>query len=143
MRTVLRNHEGDLLAPDAIKAYFQDLFWRNEDRLDEKRLLKLHRDHYERCSFPFQDIAIKYRFIENFMRPIIIPFDSNAEKWIERLHYAEYVGQIATDDELLTSLIHVERLSGDQMVNLAVRRGQCFLIGVFLSGFAMWISTGM
>jgi CRISPR-associated endonuclease/helicase Cas3 len=95
MRTVLRNHEGDLLAPDAIKIYFQDLFWREKERLDTKRLMKLHRDHYERLSFPFQTIASEYRIIENFMRPIIIPFDKEAEQWIDRLYHAEFVGRIA------------------------------------------------
>jgi CRISPR-associated endonuclease/helicase Cas3 len=95
MRMVLRNHEGDLLAPDAIKAYFRDLFWRDQERLDAKRLLKLHRDQYERFSFPFQTIASEYRIIESFMHPIIIPFDSDAEQWIERLHHAEFVGGIA------------------------------------------------
>jgi CRISPR-associated endonuclease/helicase Cas3 len=95
MRMVLRNHEGDLLAPDAIKAYFRDLFWRDQERLDAKKLMSLHRHHYERLSFPFQTIACEYRIIDNFMRPIIIPFDKEAEQWIERLYHAEYVGQIA------------------------------------------------
>ncbi len=95
MRMVLRNHEGDLLAPDAIKAYFRDLFWRDQDRLDAKKLLPLHREHYERFSFPFQTIANEYRIIENFMRPIIIPFDKEAVQWIEQLRHAEYVGRIA------------------------------------------------
>lgn len=95
MRMVLRNHGGDLLAPVAIKAYFRDLFWRDQDRLDAKKLLPLHREHYERFSFPFQTIASEYRIIESFMRPIIIPFDKTAEQWIERLHHAEFVGGIA------------------------------------------------
>ncbi|MET0051627.1 MAG: CRISPR-associated helicase Cas3' [Candidatus Thiodiazotropha sp.] len=95
MRMVLRNHEGDLLAPDAIRAYFQDLFWRDPGRLDAKNLLPLHREHYERFSFPFQTIASEYRIIDSFMRPIIIPFDKEAEQGIERLHYSEFVGGLA------------------------------------------------
>ncbi|MCG7931864.1 MAG: CRISPR-associated helicase Cas3' [Candidatus Thiodiazotropha lotti] len=95
MRTVFRCHKGDLLAPEAIKAYFQDLFWRDQERLDTKRLLKLHRNHYERLSFPFQTIANEYRIIQSSMRPVIIPFDKEAEQWIERLHHAEFVGRIA------------------------------------------------
>ncbi len=95
MRSVIRNHQGKLLAPDAIRAYFRDLFWRNQKRLDAKNLLKLHRDHYERFSFPFQTIASEYRIIESTMRPIIISLDSEAESLIERLRYAEFVGQIA------------------------------------------------
>jgi CRISPR-associated endonuclease/helicase Cas3 len=95
MRSVLRNHEGDLLVPDAIKAYFRDLFWRNEEQLDAKKLLKLHRDHLEQFSFPFQTISDEYRIIESFMQPIIIPYENDVERLIERLHHAEFVGGFA------------------------------------------------
>jgi len=96
LRHVLRNHEGDLLAPAAIKAYFEDVYWRRDDgELDAKSLLKTHRDHHARLSFPFQNIARDYRVIESVMRPIIIPYDKNAEDLVEALRYAERVGGIA------------------------------------------------
>jgi len=96
LRHVLRNHEGDLLAPAAIKAYFEDVYWRRDDgELDAKLLLKTHRDHYAKLSFPFQNIARDYRVIDSVMRPIIIPYDKNAEDLVEALRYAERVGGIA------------------------------------------------
>ncbi|MCU7926130.1 MAG: CRISPR-associated helicase Cas3' [Candidatus Thiodiazotropha sp. (ex Dulcina madagascariensis)] len=95
MRQVVRNHSGDLLASEAIKAYFRDLFWRNDAQLDSKKILNVHRDHCQCLSFPFQNIARDYRIIESHLHPIIIPYDSEAEKWIERLHHAEFVGRIA------------------------------------------------
>ena len=95
LRHVLRNHQGDLLAPEAIKAYFEDVYWRKGDELDAKALLKTHSDHYAKLSFPFQTIASEYRIIENVMCPIIVPFDDRAKALVEKLRYADYVGSIA------------------------------------------------
>lgn len=95
MRHVMRNHEGDLLSPNAINAYFKDVYWRKGDELDAKRLLKTHGDHYAKLSFPFQTIANDYRMIESYMHPIIIPYDEKANKLIKELHYAQFVGGIA------------------------------------------------
>ena len=97
MRHVLRNHQGNLLAPPAIKAYFEDVYWRqdNNGELDAKKILKIHRDHHARLSFPFQTIASEYRLIENFMCPIIVPYDEEVEALIENLRQVEYVGEIA------------------------------------------------
>jgi len=95
LRHVLRNHQGDLLAPKAIKAYFRDVYWRKDGELDAKNLLKTHQDHHANLSFPFQNIARDYRVIESLMRPIIIPYDKNAEDLVEALRYADFVGGLA------------------------------------------------
>ncbi len=95
MRQVVRNHEGDLLSPEAISAYFSDVYWRKGDGLDAKKLLKTHRDHCEKLSFSFQDIAKEYRIIESEMRAIIIPYDEEAERCIDGLRHSEFVGAAA------------------------------------------------
>ncbi len=95
MRHVLRNHEGNLLAPEAINAYFKDVYWRKDDDLDAKKLLKMHRDHHAKLSFPFQTIASEYRIIESYMHPIIIAYDPEAEELIKKLRYSEFVGSTA------------------------------------------------
>lgn len=95
MRHVMRNHEGNLLSPNAINAYFQDVYWRKGAELDAKKLLRTHRDHHARLTFPFQTIASDYRMIESYMHPIIIPYDDNAKVLIEKLRYASFVGSVA------------------------------------------------
>jgi len=97
LRHVIRNHEGDLLALEAIKAYFKDVYWRKDQDggLDAKKLLKTHRDHFEGFTFPFQTIANEYRIIESYMRPVIIAYDKEAETLIEVLHHVEFVSGIA------------------------------------------------
>ncbi len=97
MRHVLRNHKGNLLAPEAIKAYFEDVYWRKGDELDAKKLLKTHRDHHAKLTFPFQTIAREYRIIESYMHPIIIPYDKKSEDLIKKLRYSEFVGSIARE----------------------------------------------
>jgi CRISPR-associated endonuclease/helicase Cas3 len=96
LRHVLRHHQGSLLSPEAIKAYFEDVYWQRDDGgLDEKGILKAHRDHRAKLSFPFQNIARDYRIIESQMRPVIIPYDKQAEELAESLRHAEFVGKIA------------------------------------------------
>jgi len=95
MRHVQRNHEGDLLSPEAIKAYFEDVYWRKGDELDAKKLLQTHCDHHAKLTFPFQTIASEYRIIENYMHPIIVPYDKESKNLIKKLHYAEFVGSTA------------------------------------------------
>jgi len=99
MRHVLRNHKGNLLAPEAIKAYFEDVYWRKDKvgELDAKKLLETHRNHYAKLTFPFQTIAKEYRIIESYMHPIIIPYDKKSEDLIKKLRYSEFVGSTARE----------------------------------------------
>ncbi len=113
MRHVLRSHEGDLLAPEAIKAYFEDVYWRKGDELDAKKLLKLHRDHCTKLTFPFQTIANEYRIIESHMRPIIIAYNDEVEALIEKLRYAEFVGSTAR--KLQPYLVQVPKQAFDAL----------------------------
>lgn len=74
-RSVLRNHQGDLLAPEAVRAYFQELYWQQgNDALDAHDLLGLLKQSSP-DSLPFETLAEKYRMIESVMCPIIVPFD--------------------------------------------------------------------
>lgn len=95
MRSVLRNHRGNLLSPEAITCYFEDVYWKQESELDAKKILTLFRDHFPKMSFPFQNIANKYRIIESFMHPIIIPYDKVAESLIRTLEVSDFVGSTA------------------------------------------------
>lgn len=95
LRQVMRHHQGNLLAPDAIKSYFEDVYWRKDNQLDEKRILASLREHSAKLSFPFQNIARDYRLIESIMMPVIIPHDPVAEALVKQLRHAPFVGKIA------------------------------------------------
>ena len=74
-RTVERQHRDDLLALDAVRAYFQELYWRKGDsQLDSHDLLGLLKGA-KPDSLPLETLAAKFRMIETTMRPIIVSFD--------------------------------------------------------------------
>tara|TARA_R110002072_G_scaffold1130_10_gene9445 strand:+ start:22453 stop:24684 length:2232 start_codon:yes stop_codon:yes gene_type:complete len=107
MRQVLRRHESSLLSPAAMKAYFNDVYWRKEDELDAKYLLKMHSEHFKDLSFPFQNIAKEYRIIESIMLPIICQYDAVVEKLVKKLRFSECVGDLHR--ELQPYLVQVPR----------------------------------
>ncbi len=97
MREVLRNHSGDLLAPDALSAYFKGVYWNKGAELDSKKILARHHDHAQSLDFPFQNIARDFHMIDSYQFPLIVPFDGKAKNLIRDLRYAENVGAIARD----------------------------------------------
>jgi CRISPR-associated endonuclease/helicase Cas3 len=87
MRSILRNHAGDVLAPAALKSYFQQVYNDRGSELDGQGILKMHREtkHFD---YPFQNIAQAFRMIDSHMLPIIVPFDGTAREnldWLRRL----------------------------------------------------------
>ena len=92
MRSTVRQHAQDLLNPQAISHYFQSVYDYKGSELDKHNILKACHDTGRSLDFPFQKIAQDFRMIESHLVPLIIPFDQEAEKLIERLEYAEQVG---------------------------------------------------
>jgi CRISPR-associated endonuclease/helicase Cas3 len=79
MRSIMRLHEGDVLAPDALKKYFTEVYYDRAAELDQHKILQCI-SSTEECDFPFQTIASQFRMIESHMLPIIIPFDDIAKE---------------------------------------------------------------
>lgn len=84
MRSILRTHSGDVLAPAALKRYFQQVYNDRGPDLDGNGILKLHREtkHFD---YPFQNIARAFRMIDSHMLPIIVPFDDTARDNLDLL----------------------------------------------------------
>lgn len=95
MREVIRNYQGDLLAPEALTMYFKGVYWSKGKELDSKNIMELHRNHSPKLSFPFQNIARDYSMIESHLKPVIIEFDEETTVLIESLKFAESVSGIA------------------------------------------------
>ena len=95
-REVLRAYP-DPLHPDAIRAYFQRLYWDRNADLDSRDILKQIADAGRQLDFPFADIAADFRLIEDASRPLIIGtgeygLDAQARGLLE---YGAYPGAIA------------------------------------------------
>lgn len=95
MREVLRNHNGNILSPDALTAYFNFVYKAKGDELDKKKILQTHNNHCRNLSFPFQNIARDFRMIETRLKPVIIEFDDKAKKLLQDLEFTENIGGIA------------------------------------------------
>ena len=92
MREVVRHHAEDLLSPQAIRRYFQRVYEEKGKELDSKGILEMHKRAGNSLDFPFQAIAQKFRMIETYMQPLIIPFDQEAERLIDSLRHADQIG---------------------------------------------------
>lgn len=94
-RTVEPRHREDLLAPEAVRAYFHELYWQKGVReLDAHDLLGMLKGCRE-DSLPFETLAERFRLIETTMRPVIVPWDDAARDALKRLGFAESCGGIA------------------------------------------------
>ena len=99
---VMPRHE-DILSPDAIREYFETLYWRKTDgELDEKEILFDLWEGVAKGDFPFRDVAEKFHIIdEKGMESLIIPFkektsyNGKADKLIQELRYSEFPGSVA------------------------------------------------
>jgi CRISPR-associated endonuclease/helicase Cas3 len=98
MRGILRRHE-DVLAPAAIEAYFREVYWLKssgrDDQLDGKNILHRLNERAHDLWFAFEDVAKKFRIIEDAQQPILIPYDDVARRNIKALRHAERIGGIA------------------------------------------------
>jgi len=110
-REVLRAHGGNPLGLEAIKAYFSLVYWsKGPDQLDAamlgdkpnqtKGILKAIEDTARALNFPFAQIADAFRFIEDVMQPVIVPYHAmgqreSVESLVNSLRFVERPGAIA------------------------------------------------
>ena len=67
-----RKH-ADLSSPEAIQAYFTELFQLKDGALDKKDILGAERDGVDGCLLPFAQIAERFRLIETPTRTVYLP----------------------------------------------------------------------
>ena len=111
MRAIVRHHADDLLATTAITAYFRELYALKGRELDKENILQKHSKAAKSLDFPFQTIADKFRIIKSPMLPLIIPFDSKAEKLIDALRHADHIGGILRELQPYTVQIYEKDLA--------------------------------
>lgn len=121
----------DPLAPDAIRAYFTELYWRKgEDAFDAPRLdgeiwpiLPAIAERAKTQAFPFASIARAFRVIDDTMEPVIVPWRSGPDD--DRA------------DVLLDRIAAMDRPLGDDL-----RRLQAYLVPIPPRLRARWLALG-
>lgn len=85
---VLRRHT-DPLAPDAIREYFNLLYWqRGDEQLDKHGLLQLLKSS-QMESLPMESLAKKFRMIDDAHVTVIISYDEEARAALKKLGFVQ------------------------------------------------------
>lgn len=80
----------DVTSLEAVKRYFEYLYdVKGEEGLDQKEIILSLEKRARECEFPFEEVAEKFKLIENHMYTIIIPYEDNAEL-IREARYSPY-----------------------------------------------------
>jgi CRISPR-associated endonuclease/helicase Cas3 len=117
-----RHHRDDLLALDAVRDYFQKLYWRMGEGLDKDDLLGLVRGaRFD--SLPLETLAARFRIIQTTMRPVIVPFDpieggeiAEVIETLRALAYGEQVGAAGAARKLQPYLVQVPQQAYDALM---------------------------
>ncbi len=101
-RGIFRKHASNPLSLEAIRDYFQEVYWLKGSELDTYALLKAV-ENGGIDGIPYEQLANKFRMIESNMKPVIVPYHGNGERQgnaeitslLNDLAHAEYPGRIA------------------------------------------------
>lgn len=92
-REIMDIHQGDLFVPEAMREFFQLLYWRKGlEELDRGRVVALCEENAAKLNFPFSTIAQAMCFIDDMMVPVIVPSEDdgavapllNELRWVDR-----------------------------------------------------------
>lgn len=87
-RGIERQHRDDLLALEAVQAYFQGLYrLLGDPSLDAEDLLGLLRNA-DATSLPLETLADKFQVIDTQMKPVIVPFDPATGEMVPEVEQA-------------------------------------------------------
>jgi CRISPR-associated helicase Cas3/CRISPR-associated endonuclease Cas3-HD len=96
-KEIIRNYE-DIMSPEAIETYFNQLYFcKGEEGLDSKGILKKLEtgvpegkpDLKKTFNYNFKQIAEEFKLIEEHTFSVIIPYDENAIKLIDKLNFVD------------------------------------------------------
>jgi len=98
-REVMRREGPDVLGLEAIRDYYEALYWRQgHAALDRATLpggealaiIPAIRELAKQGDFPFATIARAFRLIDDAMDPVIVPYDDTAREAIDALTHAPF-----------------------------------------------------
>lgn len=100
-------HRGGPLSPAAIRAYFERLYWQQgQGALDTEDILGLLKSSRQ-DGLPMEEVAQKFRMIQDSQQPVIIPWDEQAQHLLQALRHSEKSGTLAR--QLQPYLVQVPR----------------------------------
>jgi CRISPR-associated endonuclease/helicase Cas3 len=107
---IIRTYD-DILSLEAVNAYFRELYWIKGDELDKKGILTLLEEGKGKGDFCFKEVAEKFRLIENNMESVIIRWNEESDKIIDKLRYSDFMGKYAREAQRFTIQIYKDELN--------------------------------
>lgn len=95
MQRVLDKGPDDLLAPAAIKAYFEEVYWQRGDGLDKHDIAGKFLFGAGESNFAYRSVADAFRMIESGMVPVIVATDQEAKAIVDGLKPGASAAQAA------------------------------------------------
>lgn len=86
-------YSGRLTEPECVREYFEDFFWKNQQRMDLDGIIKNYCIPAYMGEIQFREIAW-FRMIESASIPVIIALDEETRSLVGRLAHAEHKGGI-------------------------------------------------
>jgi CRISPR-associated endonuclease/helicase Cas3 len=122
-RRIVRACGQGSLAPDAIDAYFREVYWlKGDQELDRPGILGLLNKRASSLDLPFETVAGLFRMIDDIFEPIIVPY-----------------GEVRS---LVEELRRIARLSKTVPVGGIARKLQTYTVGIPRKVRAMLIKDG-
>ena len=84
----------DVLAPEAVEHYFRLLFWQAGTELDAREILQDLEQGAKGGNFPFRTVAEKFRLIDDYTFPVIVPPDEEIRKLARELQFTPAPGRV-------------------------------------------------
>ena len=84
---------GRLTTPECVREYFEDFFWKNEERMDEDGIIEDLCRPAQSGNVQFKDIA-QFQMIKSANIPVVVALQENAVELIRALEFAEHKGGI-------------------------------------------------
>jgi CRISPR-associated endonuclease/helicase Cas3 len=86
MLRILSQHHGDLFSPQAIEAYFQEVYWRKGGAgLDTPAVMKQFVVGLGGTDFAYRTVAERFHLIESGMEPVIVAIEDEPQAILDAL----------------------------------------------------------
>ena len=93
MERIMGRHD-DLLSPEAMEDYFQEVYWRKGEGLGDDCLQKFKMSKHG-TNFFFREVGETFRLIQSDMLPVIVDREEEAHKALRDLAHSEQSGGVA------------------------------------------------
>lgn len=138
----------DLLAPEAIRDWFEEVYWRKDVRSLGRAMVEGMIFTGKETNFPFRTTAAEYRMIDSPMVPVIVATERAAKDEVARLSVpAVPSGAIARALQLYTVQVPVKaretlRANGKGSFHAPELRGEQFFVltegNLYRDDFGLW-----